>query len=97
MDTRKKIFNLFSLIINVLIIGFTVYAVSAFYTGTGDGNMAVQKTTSFRYFTVDSNILAAIMSAVMLVFNIKKPVNKNAETPKAVKSLKFMSPVCLRR
>ncbi len=32
MDTRKKIFNLISLIINVLIIGFTVYAVSVTLT-----------------------------------------------------------------
>lgn len=92
-ETRKKIFNYISLIINLLIIGFTVYAVSQFFTGTGDGNMAVQKETCFRYFTVDSNILAAIMSAVMLIFNIKKIRNKDAKLPKLVGTLKFMSTV----
>lgn len=95
MERTKKIFNIFSLILNLLILCFTVYAVSTFYTGTGDGNMAVQGTTSFRYFTVDSNILAAILSAVMLVFNFKKIKNINAEIPGTVRLLKFMSTVAV--
>lgn len=93
MEKTKKVFNIVSLILNLFIVGFTVYAVSTFYTGTGDGNMAVQGTTSFRYFTVDSNILAAVLSAVMLVFNFKKIKDINAVTPNAVRLLKFMSTV----
>lgn len=95
MEKTKKIFNILSLILNLLIVGFTAYAVSTFYTGTGDGNMAVQGTQSFRFFTVDSNILAAVMSLVMLVFNFKKIKNINAETPNGVRLMKFMSTVAV--
>ncbi len=95
MDKTKKVFNIISLILNLLIVGFTVYAVSTFYTGTGSGNMMVQGTDSFRFFTVDSNILAAIMSAVMLVFNIKRIKNINTGIPNAVKLIKFMSTVAV--
>ena len=95
METAKKIFNIISLVLNLLIVGFTVYAVSTFYTGTGDGNMMVKGTESFRFFTVDSNILAAVMSIVMLVFNFKKIKNINAEVPDSVRLLKFMSTVAV--
>lgn len=91
MENIKKVFNVISFVLNLLIVGFTVYAVSTFYTGTGDGNMMVQGTESFRYFTVDSNILAAALSAVMLVFNFKRIKNINARIPNAVRLLKFMS------
>lgn len=95
MDKTKKIFNVISLILNLLIFAFTAYAVSTFYTGTGSGNMTVQGTQSFRFFTVDSNILAAVMSAVMLVYNIKRIKNINAEIPQAVRLIKFMSTVAV--
>lgn len=95
METAKKIFNIISLVLNLLIVGFTVYAVSTFYTGTGDGNMMVKGTESFRFFTVDSNILAAVISAVMLVFNFKRIKNINAEIPKTVRLIKFMSTVAV--
>lgn len=95
MEKVKKIFNIISLILNLLIVGFTAYAVSTFYTGTGDGNMMVQGTESFRFFTVDSNILAAVMSAVMLVFNFKKIKNVNTKIPNTVRLIKFMSTVAV--
>ena len=95
MEKVKKAFNIISLVLNLLIVGFTVYAVSTFYTGTGDGNMAVQGTQSFRFFTVDSNILAAVMSLVMLVFNFKKIKNIDSDTPNAVRLIKFMSTVAV--
>ncbi len=95
MEKTKKVFNIFSFIINILIVVFTVYAVSTFYTGIGDGNMAVEGTKSFRYFTVDSNILAAILSAIMLVFNIKRIKNINTEVPNSIRLMKFMSTVAV--
>ncbi len=93
MEKKKKVFNVISLILNLLIVGFTAYAVSTFYTGTGDGNMMVQGTDSFRFFTVDSNILAAVLSAVMLVFNFKRIKNINAKVPDGIRLLKFMGTV----
>ena len=58
-------------IVNVLIVAFTAYAMSRFFTVGGDGNMAVMNTLCFRYFTVDSNLLAALASLLLLAGQVK--------------------------
>ena len=52
--------------IQVVIIVCTVWSVGAMVLWRGEGNMAIGGARAFRYFTVDSNILAAIASAVLL-------------------------------
>lgn len=64
------LFNILSLVSNALIFVLTAYSVISFYVKGGDANMKVRNEKCFEYFTVDSNILAAITSAVMIVFNI---------------------------
>lgn len=64
------LFNILSLVSNFLIFVLTAYSVVSFYIKGGDANMKVRKEKCFEYFTVDSNILAAVASAVMIVFNI---------------------------
>ena len=53
--------------INALIVIFTAYGMSRFFTVGGDGNMAVMNTRCFQFFTVDSNLLAALASLLMLI------------------------------
>ena len=60
-----------AVIINALIVVFTAYAMSRFFTVGGDGNMAVMNTLCFRYFTVDSNLLAALASLLLLAGQLK--------------------------
>lgn len=55
-------------LLNAILV--TVSIVS-FFTGTGDGNMAVAGAKCFRYFTIDSNILAAAASLILLPYLIR--------------------------
>lgn len=46
-----------------VLIASTLWSLALFFTRTGTGNMTVSGARAFRYFTVDSNILAALSSA----------------------------------
>ena len=68
-------------ICNLLIFAFTVYGMSRFFTVGGDGNMAVMNTRCFQFFTVDSNVLAALAAILLLIWQLRclrkgKPVSK---------------------
>ena len=70
-----------AVIVNGLIVLFTAYGMSRFFTVGGDGNMAVMNTRCFQFFTVDSNLLAAFSSLLMLIGQISllrsgKPLSK---------------------
>ena len=60
-----------AVVFNALIVLFTVYGMIRFFTVGGNGNMAVFNTAAFRYFTVDSNILVALASLLLLIAQIK--------------------------
>ena len=53
-----------------MIVAFTVYGMSRFFTVGGDGNMRVMNTRCFQYFTVDSNLLAAFASLLLMIGQI---------------------------
>lgn len=60
-----------SMVINLLLFLFTVYGVSLFFYRGGDGNMQVFGSRCFRFFTVDSNILAALAGIILFVFEVR--------------------------
>ena len=69
MISKKK--NIISLILNVIIIISTVYAISLFFTTTPDqGNMQVSGMEFLRFFTNLSNIFVSVAALVMIVFNM---------------------------
>lgn len=68
-ETAKLIFTIGA---NLAIIVFTVYSVLGFFVAGGDGNMKVVGVTAFRYFTVDSNILAAVSSLVVIICAVRE-------------------------
>ena len=47
------------------------YCVLRFFTGTGDGNMQVSGFAAFRFFTVDSNVLASVACLAVLPHSIR--------------------------
>ena len=89
---RKKLFNILSLVCNVLIFGLITWAVAFyFYTDGGSGNMLATGFNCFRFFTIDSNVLAAIASAIYIYFNIVRLTGKSIETPLWLKVFKFVA------
>ena len=75
-------------ILNILIVGITLYAVISISSTGLEGNMEGSGTTAFRYFTIDSNILCAITSFIMLVYDIK--ALKGNEIPQYAYTLKMI-------
>ena len=73
-------------IINILLVGTSVLS---FFVGGGDGNMEVKGALCFRFFTIDSNILMAVTSLILLPFLFKK------EVPVGVAALKFVGTVAV--
>ena len=53
--------------VQILIVVFTVWSVCAMFFISGSGNMRVNRSVIFRYFTVDSNILCAVSCLFSLI------------------------------
>lgn len=70
ISRRDKVRTAIAVIINALIVIFTAYGMSRFFTVGGDGNMAVMNTRCFQFFTVDSNLLAALAALLLLIGQI---------------------------
>lgn len=68
---KNKVLNLLSLIFNAITVALVAYAISTFFTIGGKGNMEVAGFKCFKYFTVLSNVLAALVALLFLFFNIK--------------------------
>ena len=83
-----------SMIINVLIIVFVIIASIFMFTGfrfmPGKFLLSVTKIEMLKFFTVQSNILMAIISAIFLVYE-RKILNKEIkEIPKGLYKLKLI-------
>ena len=78
-----------AMILNALIVIFTAYGMSRFFTVGGDGNMAVMNTRCFQFFTVDSNLLAALDSLLLLIGQIGL-LRSGKPLPKALLVLKHV-------
>lgn len=75
--------------VNAGIVVLTGYGMSRFFTVGGDGNMQVMNTRCFQYFTVDSNLLAAVASLLMLIGQIGF-LRRGKAPAKALLALKFV-------
>ena len=78
MNKRQKA----ALVLNCLIVVFTIFATICVITGfkfmQGISVLSEKNFTSFRYFTTLSNLLAALVALVFIIFKIS-PAGKNCE------------------
>ena len=61
-----------SVFMNALSAILVFYAVSLFFTKGGEGNMKVWNHQCFVFFTVDSNLLAALSSLILLAVQLRR-------------------------
>ena len=66
-DTKK-----ISIIINLIIVLWMAYCTYNIFSEGLGGNMSGNNITAFRYYTIDSNVFAAISALVMLIARITK-------------------------
>ena len=85
---KLKNSNIIDLFINSVIVITTVLAVGAYFV-TGPDILGSSGTACFKYFTTDSNVLAAIASLIMLFYNIKRIREPEFAVPRWLELLKF--------
>lgn len=87
----NRIRCVFSVLCNLAVIGLTAWSVLCFFFGDriGDGNMAVMGTGCFRYFTIDSNILASFCCLFVLFYTVPGMFQVRVMLPSWVSSLKM--------
>jgi hypothetical protein len=86
---ERKGITITAIIVNALIVLFTAYGMSRFFTVGGDGNMAVMNTRCFVYFTVDSNLLCAFCSVLLMAAQIRS-LQAGRPVPAAFFALKLV-------
>lgn len=86
---KEKLRAILSLVCNVLLIILVADSVISFFTVGGKGNMEVAGTRCFIYFTVDSNILAALMCLLVLPWDIRR-LKGNTALPRNILSCKLI-------
>ncbi len=64
---NKKLKTALTALVLLLLIVFTAWSVCTMFFVSGSGNMRVNRTVIFRYFTVDSNILCAVSCVFPLI------------------------------
>lgn len=98
MNTQKKtpgIKRTISSILNLLIFVLTAYCLSVFFSRGGEGNMQVGGKYCFMFFTVDSNILAAIAAVILAAFQLRNGLRGEKRIPRWVMTLKYVGTVAV--
>lgn len=89
MKNKTKVgANVADLILNVLIVLSTVWAMRYYYVA-GPDPLGSVGNGCFKYFTTDSNILVGIAALIMLIFNIARLFKPDAVMPRWVSVLKY--------
>lgn len=85
---NKSKINTINIVLNLLIIVSTIWAVRLYFV-TGPDALGSVNVDAFKFFTTESNIFVAITAAIMLVYNLKRIKNTDLVIPKWVEVLKY--------
>ena len=87
---KSCIKGLISLLCNAAAAALTVMCVVGFFTKGGQGNMEVVGFSAFRYFTVDSNVLAALSAILALPWSFRTMLGGNRAMKHGVLLFKYV-------
>ena len=87
---KSCIKGLISLLCNAAAAALTVMCVVGFFTKGGQGNMEVVGFSAFRYFTVDSNVLAALSAIFALPWSFRTMLGGNRAMKHGVLLFKYV-------
>ena len=85
--------RLIGILLNLLIVLSTAWAVGVYFFMDADA-LGLSGTQCFRYFTTDSNVLALLVSLLMLVFQVRS-FFRGVKIPEWVLILKFVGTVAV--
>ena len=84
-----------ALIINLLTFVLVCYCLSVFFTRGGEGNMQVFGKYCFMFFTVDSNILAALAGLILACVQLRSLMGGGKGVPLWIMALKYVGTVAV--
>ncbi len=82
--------RVFAAFCNLLVFIFTAVGVCRFFISGGQGNMSVWGVRCFMFFTVDSNVLAAVAGLICLIQELR-----SRELTKPAAALKYVGTVAV--
>ncbi len=82
--------NIFSLVLNIIIFITTVMVIVSIFVWQTD-RLIKHSYETFRFFTTDSNILSAVASLIVAIFQIRIITGKAKEIPKWAVALKYIA------
>lgn len=88
----KRTVRLIDLIFNLVILASTVWAVGYYFFGNPD-ILGGGRTTCFRYFTTDSNVLCGLAAGVVCVLRVMQLAKPETRMPAWVTLLRFTGTV----
>lgn len=86
---NDRLRGILSLVCDILLSVLVIISIVSFFTDGGQGNMAVRGTRCFKYFTIDSNILAAAVCLLTVPYTLRG-MKEGAELPDWVLTCKFV-------
>ena len=81
MEGPAKVRTVLAIIAQAIVAVATFACIVSFFTSGGEGNMQVVGWRAFRYFTVDSNVLAALAGLVCIPFEFRALRTGDAALP----------------
>ena len=83
------------LVLNILIVATTTWAVAQNFVGRSDVLFGNADLRCFRYFTTDSNVVAAIASLLALPWNVMQLKDPDKKLPRGLMIYKFATTVAV--
>ena len=84
-----------ALIMNLLTFVLVCYCLAVFFTRGGEGNMQVFGKYCFMFFTVDSNILAALAALILACVQLRGLLGGGKVVPPWIMALKYVGTVAV--
>jgi len=91
VKTRNKISLTLNTLMFISVLLCVLYRLSPLGMAQIEEGMSIGGTNCFVFFTIDSNILAAIASLILIPYNIKSIKNNKDEIPSKLLTFKFIS------
>ena len=93
--SNQQLLNLFSLIANLLIVILTIFSVGICFIKKFNEKFEIKGKDILVFFTTDSNILVAISSFIMVIYNIINIVNNSNDFSRFALVFKYVSTIAV--
>ena len=92
MNNVKKSL-IYNIIISIIVLLGTIFMYTGYHFMTNTRVLDEAGITSFKFYTVDSNVIVGVVALIMIIYEVLYLKNKIKEIPKYVYVLKYIGVV----